>query len=58
MIYVFTILLSFTSFVDKRQNENFYFQEKDIIAAKEDAVANAVQLAALQKSSQHHPWRR
>ncbi|KAG6801206.1 hypothetical protein HZU73_03327 [Apis mellifera caucasica] len=33
-------------------------KEKDIIAAKEDAVANAVQLAALQKSSQHHLWRR
>lgn len=43
--------------VDKRRNENFYFQEKDIIAAKENAVANAVQLAALQKSS-HHPWGR
>ncbi|XP_076683151.1 uncharacterized protein LOC143376556 [Andrena cerasifolii] len=32
-------------------------KEKDIIAAKENAVANAVQLAALQKSS-HHPWSR
>ncbi|XP_017799450.1 PREDICTED: uncharacterized protein LOC108580250 [Habropoda laboriosa] len=32
-------------------------KEKDIIAAKENAVANAVQLAALQKSS-HHPWGR
>ncbi|CAD1480393.1 unnamed protein product, partial [Heterotrigona itama] len=32
-------------------------QEKDIIAAKENAVANAVQLAALQKST-HHPWSR
>lgn len=32
-------------------------QEKDIIAAKENAVANAVQIAALQKST-HHPWAR
>ncbi|XP_012346255.1 uncharacterized protein LOC105736391 [Apis florea] len=32
-------------------------KEKDIIAAKENAVANAVQLAALQKSS-HHSWGR
>ncbi|XP_017881027.1 polyglutamine-repeat protein pqn-41-like [Ceratina calcarata] len=32
-------------------------KEKDIIAAKENAVANAVQLAALQKPP-HHPWRR
>nr|XP_012152461.1 PREDICTED: uncharacterized protein LOC105664101 [Megachile rotundata] len=30
-------------------------KEKDIIAAKENAVANAVQLSALQK---HHPWNR
>ncbi|OAD57309.1 hypothetical protein WN48_02110, partial [Eufriesea mexicana] len=30
-------------------------KEKDIIAAKENAVANAVQLAALQKPT-HHPW--
>ncbi|XP_076283521.1 uncharacterized protein LOC143210510 [Lasioglossum baleicum] len=32
-------------------------KEKDIIAAKENAVANAVQLAALQKPV-HPPWRR
>ncbi|XP_076238555.1 uncharacterized protein LOC143181813 [Calliopsis andreniformis] len=32
-------------------------KEKDIIAAKENAVANAVQLAALQKQP-HDPWRR
>ncbi|XP_076763368.1 uncharacterized protein LOC143430822 [Xylocopa sonorina] len=33
-------------------------KEKDIIAAKENAVADAVQFATLQKSSSHHPWRR
>ncbi|CAL7939862.1 unnamed protein product [Xylocopa violacea] len=32
-------------------------KEKDIIAAKENAVADAVQFATLQKPS-HHPWRR
>nr|XP_034180021.1 nuclease SbcCD subunit C-like [Osmia lignaria] len=32
-------------------------KEKDIIAAKENAVANAVQLSALQKPP-HHPWNR
>ncbi|XP_053973074.1 tol-Pal system protein TolA-like [Hylaeus volcanicus] len=32
-------------------------KEKDVIAAKENAVANAVQLAALQKPP-HHPWGR
>lgn len=32
-------------------------QEKDIIAAKEEAVANAVRLASLGKST-HHPWGR
>ncbi|XP_043251686.1 nuclease SbcCD subunit C-like [Colletes gigas] len=32
-------------------------KEKDVIAAKENAVANAVQLAALQKPT-HHPWSR
>lgn len=41
----------------KADRELFYLQEKDIIAAKENAVANAVQLAALRKSS-HHPWGR